>query len=364
MYEGVTDALSGLLVGIMSGTVAFFIVMLLSFVYRYFTTEKLSSFLGIVFGLGFLGFSGGLLAVLEQPTVGGVIEIVAVSIFTVWGVNIGDKIAEKIPTHSGALSRGFGRKRDTYIKVKLPIAEMILDIPSKKRVANSVKTELSEREFVLPSDLPIEEVGQRIRRRLVTDWDIGYAEIEADKDGKVTHLAISAKEEGLSSLIPEGNVALPIECKIIPSNLVAGDFIRIILSKNDVIEEVEVIGVNSDQKVVTIVAPFDWIEKIRDKKAELVVALPHVRQRQKTISVKRKSGVVEDFKVEKIYSSLSKFGVSDEVAKDIVIRVENHLLKVEGPVSTGFIKSVIFEELEKIAPEEAKKLRTRKVWKL
>jgi hypothetical protein len=67
MYEGVTEALSGLFLGVMSGTVAFFIVMLLSLVYRYFT-KKLSSFLGIVFGLGFLGFSGGLLAILEQPS--------------------------------------------------------------------------------------------------------------------------------------------------------------------------------------------------------------------------------------------------------------------------------------------------------
>jgi hypothetical protein len=183
-------------------------------------------------------------------------------------------------------------------------------------------------------------------------------EIEVDQDGKVIHLVRSAKVEGLSSVLPKGNVALPVECKLMPSNLVAADFVRIIFSNNDIIEEVEVIGVNSDHKVVTIVVPFDWVEKLRDKKAELVVALPHFRQTQKIISVKRKSGVVEEFKVEKIYSSIGKVGISEEVAKDISIRVENNLLKVDGPVSTGFIKSVIIEELERIAPEEAKKLRT------
>ncbi len=61
MSEVVAESLSGLLRGLISGTIAFFLVMLLSIVYRYFTNEKLSSFIGIVFGLGFLGFSGGLL---------------------------------------------------------------------------------------------------------------------------------------------------------------------------------------------------------------------------------------------------------------------------------------------------------------
>ncbi len=67
MFEAITEAISGLIIGLMSGTVGFFIVMILAFVYRYFTLEKLTSFIGIVFGLGFLGFSGGLLAILEQP---------------------------------------------------------------------------------------------------------------------------------------------------------------------------------------------------------------------------------------------------------------------------------------------------------
>ncbi len=364
MYEAVTDALSGLLIGIMSGTVAFFIVMLLAFVYRYFTTEKLSSILGIVFGLGFLGFSGGLLAILEQPTVGGAIEILIVSIFTVWGVNIGDKIAEKAPKRSSILFSSLGRKKGTYAKVKLPIADLILDISGRKKVSNSVKAELSEREFILPSDLPIEEVTQRIKRRLITDWGIGDAEIEIDRNGYVTQLAVSAKESGLSTAVPNGNVALPVECRIIPSNLVAGDVVRIFLDNNQTIEEAEVLGVSPDQKVITIIAPFSWIEKVREKKAELVVALPNSMERIKTICVKHRSGAVEEYQVEKVYNFLKRNGFSELVVKDAVSRVENRLSKVEGPVSTEYIKSVILEELAKMAPNEAKKLRTRKFWKV
>lgn len=309
MYEAVTEALSGLLIGLMSGTVGFFIVMLLALVYRYFTLEKLSSFIGIVFGLGFLGFSGGLLAILEQPSVGGAIEILVVVIFTVWGANIGDKIAEKIPKRSDTTLSRLGRRKETFAKVKLPSSEFILDMPAKRRISNSVKAELSEREFILPVDLPIDEVPQWVKRRLVVDWGIGDAEIEVDKDGKVTHFTISAKEEGLSSLLSNGNVALPIECKTLPSGLVAGDIVKIFLSSGEVIEEAEVIGVNSGQSIVTIFASFDWIDIIRGNRADFLVALPRFRQKQKAIRVRRRSGVVEEFKAEKIYSNRSHIGV-------------------------------------------------------
>ncbi len=51
----IVESLSGLVRGLVSGTIAFFTVMLLSIVYKYFTDEKLSSFIGIVFGLRLFG---------------------------------------------------------------------------------------------------------------------------------------------------------------------------------------------------------------------------------------------------------------------------------------------------------------------
>jgi hypothetical protein len=353
----------GLLGGIMYGTVAFFTVMLLSAVYRYFTNEKLSSFIGILFGLGFLGFSGGLLAILEQPTFGGAIKIVAVSIFIVWGVNTGDKIAGKIPK-KGVSIFGIRGGKPAYTTVKLPNARLIYDMAAKPRVPDSLKAELSEREFTLPADLPIEDLASRVKRRLITDWGVGDVELELDQDGKVIHLAISAKEQGLSGVIPEGSVAIPIECSVIPSNLAAGDVVKIFLDDNDVIEKIEVKGVNEDQKVITIVADLGMLEKIRGKKASLVVALPSDIQRHPAISVEQKSGAIEEFKIQKIVNSLKKVGVNDDLSKKIVKQVQAKLCKMDPPVSTRLIKAAVIEELEKENPEAAKKLRNRKLWEL
>jgi len=361
----VAESLSGLLRGLISGTVAFFTVMLLSIVYRYFTNEKLSSFIGILFGLGFLGFSGGLLAILDQPTLGGVIEIVAVSIFIVWGVNTGDKIAENMPKRSPtSILDGIRGGKPRYTTVKLPSSRLIYDIVGKPRVPDSLKAELAEREFNLPADIPREDIADRVKRRLITDWGIGDVQLELDQEGRVIHLAVSAKERGLSAAIPEGSVAIPIECKLIPSNLAPGDFVKIFLENNEVIERTEVKGVDEEHRVITIVADLGLLETIRGNKSSLVVALPYAAPQHSIISVEQKSGEIEEFKLQKIVSYMKKVGVTDEVASKIVTKVQARLRKMEPPISTSLVKAAVVEELEKENPEAAKKLRNRKLWEL
>jgi hypothetical protein len=359
--SALTEAFFGLLRGVVSGTVAFFTVMLLSIVYRYFTNEKFPTFLGIAFGLGFWGFTGGLLDILEQPSFGGAIEIIAVTIFVVWGVNTGDKIAGKIPK-KGVSIFGIRGGKPAYTTVKLPNARLIYDMVGKPRVPDSLKAELSEREFTLPADLPLEDITNRVKRRLITDWGVGDVELELDQDVRVIHFAISAKERGLSAVIPEGSVAIPIECQVIPSHLAPSDLVKIFLENNEVIERIEVKGVDEDQKVITIVADLSLLEKIRGNKASLVVALPSAAP-SPALSVEQKSGAIEEFKIQKIVNSLKKVGVKDDLATEIVKKVQAKLCKMDPPVSTELVKVAIIKELENENPEAAKKLKTRKLWK-
>jgi len=362
MSAVVVESLSGLLRGVMFGTVGFFTVMVLSIVYRYFTSERLSSFLGILFGLGVLGFSGGLLAILDYPTLGGAIEVVTISIFTVWGVNTGDKIAEKMPKKSAsAILDGIRGGKTPYTTIKLPNSRLIYDMAGKPRVPETLKSELSEREFTLPADLPMEDITNRVKRRLITDWGIGDAELELDQESKVIHFAISAKERGLSVAIPEGSVAVPIECRVIPSNLAPGDFVKIFLENNKIIERIEVKGVNEEQIVITVVADQSLLEIIRGNKASLVVALPSAIDTFPAISVEQKSGEIEEFKLQKIFSSLKKVGVTDKLARKTVAKVEAKLSKMDPPISTRLIKATVVRELEKSNPEAAKKLRNRRL---
>jgi hypothetical protein len=365
MTTVIMESLAGLLRGIMFGTVGFFTVMILSIIYRYFTNEKLSSFLGILFGLGVLGFSGGLLAILDTPTVGGAIEVVTISIFTVWGVNTGDKIAEKMPKKSASeILDGIRGGKTSYTTVKLPNSRLIFDMAGRPKVPESIKAELSEREFTLPADLPLEDITKRVKRRLITDWGLGDVELELDQEGRVIHFAISAKERGLSAAIPEGQVAVPIECRVIPSNLAPGDFVEVFLENNKVIEKIEVKGVNEEKGVITIVADQSLLEIIRGNKASLVVALPCTILKAPAISVEQKTGEIEEFKLQKIVNSLKRVGVTNELSKEIVMKVQSKLSKMDPPISTRLIKATVVGELEKVNPEAAKKLKNRKLWDL
>jgi hypothetical protein len=283
----------------------------------------------------------------------------------VWGVNTGDKMAEKMPKKSAsAILDGIRGGKTTYTTVKLPNARLIYDMASKPRVPDSLKAELSEREFTLPADLPMEDIINRVKRRLITDWGIGELELELDQDTRVIHFAISAKERGLSAVIPEGSVAIPIECRVIPSNLAPGDSVKIFLENNEIIEIIEVKGVNEEKGVITIVADLSLLETIRGNKASLVVALPSILSTYPCISVEQKSGEIEEFKLQKISNSLKKVGVTDELAKKIVAKVQAKLSKMDPPISTKSIKAAVVEELEKEKPKAAKKLRNRKFWDL
>ncbi len=226
MIELLMDLFHGLARGLMSGIMAFFAVLMLAVFYRYLTNEKFPVILGLAFGLGLWGFTGGLLDIFEQPSFGGVLHILTVMVFVVWGINNGDKIAKKIPKKSiGFL--GSIRSGKPYTLVKLPDAHLIRNMTGKPQVSDSLKAELADREFIFSVNLPIEELSNRVTKRLITDWGIGEVNLELDQEGIVLHLAIAAKEQGLSDIIPNGFFAVPIECRIIPSNLHSGDFVEI-----------------------------------------------------------------------------------------------------------------------------------------
>ncbi len=362
MIDIVIESIIGLLKGLISGTVSFFAVLLLSAIYRFFTKEKFPSFIGVAFGLGFWGFTGGLLAIFEQPSFGGAIEILTVTIFVVWGVNAGDKIATKLPKNGTKILNEIRNPNKTYTTIKLPDERLIVDIIGKTKVPPSLKTELSEREFTLPNDLPTDEIIKRVKRRLITDWGLGDVELELTSDGKIIHLAISAKETGLSVIIPSQQIAIPIACELLPSNLAIGDFITIFLDNKQTLKQIEVKGIDEKTKVITIFSDIPTLKKIKDSKATLVIALPIKVPKPPKISVENKSGLLEEFKIQKIRDTLNKVGATQDITDNVIKRVQIRLNKMDPPVSPNTIQQIIITELEKDNPKAAKMLQKRKIW--
>jgi len=211
--------------------------------------------------------------------------------------------------------------------------------------------------MIFPSDLPPEEIERRLKRRLITDWGVGEVESELDNKGKITHLAISAKEQGLSEGIPKGYAAVPIKCEIMPSGLALGDIVRIYLKNEELIEGVEIKGVDKTEKKVTVVIKQDKIENIREQEASLIVVLPYTKPRVDSIVVKKRSGAIKQFDIKNLTSSMTTVGVDDKSAEHIAGAVKSKLVKSEVPISTEKIEDIVVDELEKKNLKTAKKFK-------
>ena len=357
MYELLIELLLGIVRGVVYGGIAAFPIIFLSLIFRYFTNEKLPSFIGIILGLGILGVTGGLLAVLEQTTVEGVAQIVIGSIVIVWGVGAGDKMAEKIPKVREPFSLAMKDKKPKHITIKLPSKHLIYDISGKPKVLDELKSELSEREFIFPYDLSIEEISSRIKRRLSSEWGVGDVELEIDDTGKIVYLAVSAKKSGLSETIPKGKLAVPVKCNSIPSGLSSNDIVRIYLKGKEIIDQVEVRDVNKEDKIVTVIVDSSSFEKIMEKEAQLIVALPSTKRKIVPVTVKKRSGTIEEFDNKKIFNSIIKAGAHEDLAEEIAEKVKMKVAKLTTPIETEKVREFVIGELEKADPQIAKKFK-------
>lgn len=324
----------GLVLGIVYGGISSFPILLLSIIFRYFTDEKFPPIMGVIIGLGILGISGGLLAIFDEPTTGKVVQVIVASLIIIWTVNAGDKLASKMPKQRISITKMFDRtKKAKYTMIKIPNEASIRDMVGKPRVTDNLKRELSGKELMFPSDLPIEELTSRIRRRLIIDWSVGDAEVELDEEGKVIYLAIAAHEQGISDTIKNDEVALPLKYETIPFGLAPGDIVKIYLEDNAIIHQAEVRGMDKEAGTITIMLREELLEKYRSKKAIQIVALPILRPVPlvKDIMTTSVQTVTADDDIKSVVQLMNKFRIGSVIVvegkRPVAILTERDVLQ-------------------------------------
>jgi CBS domain-containing protein len=199
------------------------------------------------------------------------------SLFLVWATKEGDRLAALLPKKGRLSSLGI-IGRQSYLEIRVPDESEINDIPGRPHVSMVLKRELSGKEFLLPSDLPSEELVSRIKRRLLTDWSLGDAELELDQRGRFTYFAISAKEHGLSGDLEEGFVAVPVRCDEAPSGLAPGDTVRVYSGGDVLVDSAEVKGMSEADKTITLTLDEQNLSKCIGKQVTQIVALPRTKK--------------------------------------------------------------------------------------
>lgn len=269
----------GIFLGLVLGAGYSIPVLLLSLVYRYIANERLPILMAVVLGIGLMGFAGGLSALADPRslTTTQATQVAVGGFIIVWIVNLSDRLLTRMPRR-GRLFGLIGKGRNEYKTIKLPDAQSMRDLIGRAKVPEQLKRDLAGMEILLPSDLPIDELVARLKRRIITDWGVGDVELELDAHGTITYFALAGREQGISASVKEGSVAIPLRFDRIPAGLGPGDLIMVYLKNGEIIDSTEVIGIDTSQKILTILAGQRSIEKLKDQEATLVIGLPLFKQ--------------------------------------------------------------------------------------
>ena len=145
------------------------------------------------------------------------------------GITLGDRLARTVLDDSDpmAVDRSLGRvvrAVGRVISVELP-AE-IEDVPGYDPIDPETKATLEGKSFVFPRGLTVEELRERLRRRLREDYRIGHVDVEIDEDGTVTHLGLGSRAAGIGPTLPPESAAMAVRAD--PAHAAsAGDLVQV-----------------------------------------------------------------------------------------------------------------------------------------
>jgi hypothetical protein len=240
----------------------FVFVFVLSIIFKTFLKDDFPMWMGMIIGLAFISFNTDLKELGETSSFLTIFQFSAVVLSSALASYLGNKYADKFTNHKSdyngyhLLKRSFykasGKK---FVEVIVPPASEILNIYGKRPVSNDLKKELGGKKFVEPCDVPIEILEARIKRRLISDWRFGDAEVKINEDGKIVKLAVAAKKSKITNKVPEGKVLFSFKPETVPFELGYGDIVDVYVDK-EVIRAASVLNV-SDNAVLLMVESKD-----------------------------------------------------------------------------------------------------------
>lgn len=144
------------------------------------------------------------------------------------GHRLGDHLARGTLDleHLEGAGNATDRLRSARLSVAVTLPESIDDADGYPAVDPGVKRELEGRTFLFPRRLTRVERRTRLRRRLETDFDVGYVAVDLAPDGTVVSLAVGRERSGLGPTLPPGTAAVAIRITR-PVDAGAGDPVEV-----------------------------------------------------------------------------------------------------------------------------------------
>ena len=171
------------------------------------------------------------------------VTLVASATASVAGGRLGDQVGESVFALAGtgavdvdvsAVVQAVGR----VITVDLPEdATDIADIEGYDPVTSEVKQSLAGETLVFPRRLTLDELRDRLERRLRSDYGVGHVDVDLEVDGTVTYLAVGSRQSGLGPTLPPETCAVAVRAD--PANAAsAGDLVQVYRQGGDGVERI------------------------------------------------------------------------------------------------------------------------------
>jgi hypothetical protein len=227
-----------------AGLLAFGLGVLVGFLYRSYTNSPVPAYAPVIVGLGAIGLwinSANALIVfisgLEETADPVVLANVETNVVTalVGGVGaavggrVGDKVAPNVRALAGA--RHVNTEVNRYVRsvgrfVTVTVPESIHAIDGYDPVTEETRSELAGLELVFPRGVTVRELRERITARLREDYGVGYVDVEVDRDGEITYLALGRRVAGVGPTLPPRRVAVAVTANP-PPNASPGDLVQL-----------------------------------------------------------------------------------------------------------------------------------------
>ncbi|WP_211195001.1 TrkA C-terminal domain-containing protein [Halorhabdus amylolytica] len=208
--------------------------------FRWYARERVSNPPAVLLGVAVVALYLNATTALGQVMGGEAVLSVRVALFNVIalfsgtvaalvGIAVGDRLARTVLGETGpvAVDESLGRvvrAVGRVITVELPTE--IDDVPGYDPVDPDTKATLEGKTFVFPRGLTVEELRDRLARRLREDYRVGHVDLELDTDGTVTHLGLGSRAAGIGPSLPPESAAMAIRAD--PAHAAsAGDLVQV-----------------------------------------------------------------------------------------------------------------------------------------
>jgi hypothetical protein len=154
--------------------------------------------------------------------------------------------------------------------VRLP--NRIEDASGYDPIPDRTKESLEGKKLVFPRTVSVDELAERVRERLRSDYGIGTVDLEVDRDGDLSYLAVGTRAAGIGSTLPPATNAVALRAD--PGfSASTGDIVQV--WEPERMERVltgELRGVADD--VVTVAVDAGDTPKVDPKRQYRLVTLP------------------------------------------------------------------------------------------